>query len=933
MRDEDKSKQQLIGELQELRAQLSTLKSAPPPHFLEKEQKGVFQIINNGPLVSFIWQNKSGWPVVFVTDNVKKMLGYAPDEFLSGKFKYEQIIHPDDLKRVSLEVTAFSGNRNCNDFTHAPYRILTRHSEIKWVSDTTYIQRDKRGEVTHFHGVLLDITEHKKSEQTLRENEDRVSSTFNAITDAVLLHPLCDSGFAPFIEVNDTACRKYGYSREEFLSLTVVDITDSTRTMQQDAHENRQRVEKSRNHIFETVHVTKSGEKFPVEINASVITLGGKKTILAVVRDITDRKKVEESLLITQFSLDKAAIGAYCLNPAGNIYNVNDEAARMLGYSKAELESLCLFDIDPTVTTENYDAIWQVLADNGANHFESLHLKKDGTYLPVEIYANLLEYDGKQYSIAFSKDISERKKAEKELQDNILRLQTIYNTLPIVIWATDRDGIFVLSEGNVLKKFGLKSVEMIGSSAFEIYKNHPTILENLTHCMNGNPREFESEVNGIFLHHVLTPIFDENGRIDGVNALAIDVTEKRKADEELDELRNYLSNIIDSMPSILVGIDSCARITQWNKTAEEKTGIAATVAQGKPLAAILPQLEPEIEKILSSIKSEQIIQEQKRSNTVDKHALFEDMTIYPLIGHSNGMKGAVIQIGNITDKVRMQEMLVQSEKMLSVGGLAAGIAHEINNPLAGMLQTASGLSHRLSDNRNIPANRTTAEKLGIRMTDIQEYMRLRDVPRMLQLITESGMRVSDIIRNMLNFSRKSETIVSSHDLRVLMDKTLELAKTDYDLKKRWDFKSIRIVKDYACDITMVPCEEVKIQQVFLNLLRNGSQAMQDAAIETPEFRLKIYNDVNTRMVCVEIEDNGPGMDEATRKRVFEPFFTTKAPGVGTGLGLSVSYFIVVENHKGEIEVESKPGFGTKFIIRLPHQPSPDVHDPDVPHPG
>ncbi|MBN2525561.1 MAG: PAS domain S-box protein [Deltaproteobacteria bacterium] len=919
MKDENKSRQQLISELQNAREQLAILQGASVQYALSKERKETLRIIENGPLVTFVWRNTSGWPVEFVTANVEKMFGYTPVEFLTGKLKYDQIIYADDLKRVLHEVTQYSGDKSCSEFTHAPYRIHTKQGEVKWVNDTTYIQRSETGEVTHFHGVLLDITEQKKYEQMLVENEERVSSTFNAITDAVLLHPLCDDGFAPFIEVNDTACKRYGYRRDEFLSLTAVDITDATQIKQSNPYENRKRLKKKKNLIFETIHVTKSGETFPVEINASVITLGGKKIILSVARDITDRKKVEESLRITQFSLDKAAIGAYCLNPAGNIYNVNDEAARMLGYTKEELESLCLFDIDPTVTHENYDAIWQVLADNGANFFESLHRKKDGTLLPVEIYANLLEYDGKIFSIAFSKDISKRKEAEKELNDNILRLQTIYNTLPIVVWATDAKGIFVLSEGNVLKKFGLKPGEIVGTSAFEVYKDYPDFIESLTQSLNGKPSEFESEINGIYLHQVLTPIYDENGNVGGVNALAIDVTEKRKADEELEHLRNYLSNIIDSMPSVLVGIDAGGCITQWNKTAEEKTGISAVATYGKPLATILPQLAPEIEKILSSIKSKRIIQEQKRSTTIDKQAIFEAMTVYPLIGYRHGMKGAVIQIDDVSDKIRMQEMLVQSEKMLSVGGLAAGMAHEINNPLAGILQTASTLSIRLSDNSNISANQKAAEKVGIRMSDIQEYMKLRDVPRMLQLITDSGKRVSDIIRNMLNFSRKSETIVSSHDLRVLMDQSLELAKTDYDLQKSWDFKGIKIVKDYTSDVALVPCEEVKIQQVLLNLLRNGSQAMQEAAINNPEFRIKIYNDSDRRMSCVEIEDNGPGMNEDTRKRVFEPFFSTKAPGVGTGLGLSVSYFIVVENHKGEIEVESNPGLGTKFILRLPYQ--------------
>jgi signal transduction histidine kinase len=159
--------------------------------------------------------------------------------------------------------------------------------------------------------------------------------------------------------------------------------------------------------------------------------------------------------------------------------------------------------------------------------------------------------------------------------------------------------------------------------------------------------------------------------------------------------------------------------------------------------------------------------------------------------------------------------------------------------------------------------------------------------------------------------------MSDFGLEELLDKTAELAATDYDLKKQYDFKKIEIQREYAGNLPAVPCEGAKIQQVLLNILRNGAQAMQAAGVQSPRFIFRTGFDDERNMAIVEIEDNGPGMDDETRKRVFEPFFTTKPAGVGTGLGLSVSYFIITENHDGEMEVESRPGTGAKFIIRLP----------------
>jgi PAS domain S-box-containing protein len=272
---------------------------------------------------------------------------------------------------------------------------------------------------------------------------------------------------------------------------------------------------------------------------------------------------------------------------------------------------------------------------------------------------------------------------------------------------------------------------------------------------------------------------------------------------------------------------------------------------------------------------------------------------------------------DISELKLAQEMMVQSEKMMFVGGLAAGMAHEINNPLAGMIQNAELMIRRLTDTQ-LQANRQAAEEVGLDMDAMKRYLEKRSIPDMAQTIKTSGSRMADIVRNMLGFVRKSDARqVSSHSMADLLDKTLELAETDFDLKKHYDFKKIKIKKEYEPQIPLVLCEAAKIQQVFLNLLSNGAQAMQAAGVKDPVFILRIGFDRQKNMVFAEIEDNGPGIDEQTRKRIFEPFFTTKPVGVGTGLGLSISYFIITKDHVGEISVESSPCLGTKFIVRLP----------------
>lgn len=278
------------------------------------------------------------------------------------------------------------------------------------------------------------------------------------------------------------------------------------------------------------------------------------------------------------------------------------------------------------------------------------------------------------------------------------------------------------------------------------------------------------------------------------------------------------------------------------------------------------------------------------------------------------IEGAVIRVDDITEQVRMEEMVVQSEKMMSVGGLAAGMAHEINNPLAGMMQNAQVALRRIQS--ELPASVAAAEEAGITMAQIRSFMEKRGMIRQLELIHEAGIRASLIVRNMLSFSRKDSSGKVAQDITQLMDQTIELAKSDYDLKRRYDFKKINIIREYDPETPTVMCEVSKIQQVFFNILKNSAEAMQemDESVE-PAFRMRI-RPIGS-FVRIEIKDNGPGMTEEIRKRIFEPFFTTKPVGKGTGLGLSVSYFIITENHQGKMNVISGPGKGANFIIQLP----------------
>ncbi|WP_320174415.1 DUF3365 domain-containing protein [Maridesulfovibrio sp.] len=386
-----------------------------------------------------------------------------------------------------------------------------------------------------------------------------------------------------------------------------------------------------------------------------------------------------------------------------------------------------------------------------------------------------------------------------------------------------------------------------------------------------------------------------------------------KAEDELAKTKNYLANIINSMPSILVGVDPEGKITHWNMEAEKISRISSSEAVGLPLSQALPDMHNELERILMAMKNRVIETDSLQTKTDSGTTRYDDITIYPLI--ANGVEGAVIRIDDVTERMNLEQMMIQSEKMMSVGGLAAGMAHEINNPLAGILGHAQNIEKRLFS--DIETNKSVATECGISLVNLRAYMDKRQIPKMLSGIKESGNRAAKIVSNMLSFSRKSDKISRSCQLDELLEKTIELVANDYNLKKHYDFRKIEIIRQYDENTPAVLCDGNEIQQVFLNLLKNGAEAMSEKNYEheQPRFICRIKSEDG--MAITEIEDNGPGIVIDPVNRIFDPFFTTKGVGKGTGLGLSVSYFIISDQHNGIMEVNSVPGEWTKFTIKLP----------------
>jgi PAS domain S-box-containing protein len=379
---------------------------------------------------------------------------------------------------------------------------------------------------------------------------------------------------------------------------------------------------------------------------------------------------------------------------------------------------------------------------------------------------------------------------------------------------------------------------------------------------------------------------DENGQAYRMLGSMKDISDRKIAEQERIQLQNYLSNIIDSMPSLLIGVDAQGKVTQWNKTAVEMSGISIEQALGKSLVEIFPRMSSEMNDVLDSIRSGEVRQKRK---LVIQDGSYEDITIYPLAG---GVKGAVIRIDDVTEKVQQEENMLQNKKMVSLGQLAGGIAHDFNNMLAGIIGASEVLL-----NRKIEENQK----------------------KCVDTIIHAADRAADLTNKLLAFSRKSDVINREVNCHKVLEESINLLSHTID-------KRVKIRKNLLAESFILMGDVSTLQNIFINLGVNAGYAMEGGgqlsfSSENVTFSEDDKEVINYKIkpglyIHLSVKDNGCGMSQEVLDRIFEPFFTTREQGKGTGLGLAAVYG-TVKDMKGVITVESKEGSGTIFHLYFP----------------
>jgi PAS domain S-box-containing protein len=354
---------------------------------------------------------------------------------------------------------------------------------------------------------------------------------------------------------------------------------------------------------------------------------------------------------------------------------------------------------------------------------------------------------------------------------------------------------------------------------------------------------------------------------------------------QIERLKDFSENIVESLNVGVLAVDLNGRVESWNTQLEQLIGVSRQEAVNRPLEEVLPSsLVAELAARSGEDHVSSLYKLPMRNR--DGRSLVVNVSIAPLVGKEGERIGRLILLDDITQRTHLEDQLLQAEKLTSLGLLAAGVAHEVNTPLAVISNYIQMLAKQL------PAG------------DARQSL--------IDKIVKQTFRASEIVNHLLNFSRTGAAEFQPVSLNQVVEETLSLLTHPFRSGR------VQVIRNLSPELPAVLGSGNRLQQVFLNLFLNARDAMPSGGM------LEVRSSAHNGSVEVEVTDTGAGISRENLARIFDPFFTTKATARGTGLGLSVSYGIIKE-HAGKIEVRSTPGKGTSFRLEFPAATRKAVH--------
>jgi len=801
-----------------------------------------------------------------------------------------QITHPDDIQE-DLNNMALMNAGKTNGF-QMDKRYLHPDGKAVWISMT--IARLEVKDKAHPRHLCMinDITERREVEEALRESEIRFRSVTESANDAIITAD--ENGI--ILQWNQAAEKIFGYAEKEAIGTSL-----STIIPQQYIGKQLRSVKDLRNigkeqlkgNTVELRGIHKSGKEIPLEMSLAEWEAAYGKYFTGIIRDISERKNNEGQITLLAHALRSIGESVSITDLNDTIIFVNDAFLTTYGYEAEEVLGKHISIIrseknNPTIISE-------ILEKTKTGHWqgELLNRKKNGEEITVELSTSVIQNENKEIIalIGVAQDISEWKKAEEqrllmkiafEAAANGIVITNINGTIVWINEAFSRITGYTLGEALNKNPRILKS----GKQSKEFYKK---LWDTIT---SGNVWKGElvnRRKDGIFYidEMTITPVKDANNIVTHFVGIKQDITEQNKAFEQVEQQALLLNEAHDA----IILRDLNHNILYWNKGAERVYGWAATEVIGKDARELLFTDVTKHEEVYEQLLINGTYIGEFIRRTKDKKEIIVDVRL-SIIRDATGKPKSILSIStDVTEKKKLESQFLRAQRMESIGTLASGIAHDLNNILGPILLSVQILKMKVQD---------------------------ETLQNLISTIESSTVRGKNIVSQVLGFARGTDSKPVLMQVRHIVKEVENVLKQTFE-------KNITVQSYTPKDLWTINADPTQIQQVLMNLSLNARDGMPNGGIlsinvknvEIDESLLARHPEARLgRYVEIQVHDTGIGIPLEIQQKIFDPFFTTKERGKGTGLGLSTVYSIV-KSHQGFIVLNSTLGKGTSFHIYIP----------------
>lgn len=380
---------------------------------------------------------------------------------------------------------------------------------------------------------------------------------------------------------------------------------------------------------------------------------------------------------------------------------------------------------------------------------------------------------------------------------------------------------------------------------------------------------------------------------------------------KLSRLQEMTDSMIDSMSALVIGINRAGEIIEVNRKTAEFLGTTKPALCGQSFYSVFSDLPVQPEMIDRVVDRKEPLRRDKQTDLNNQRVW--DIRISPWL--SRQRQGAIVRLDEVTEQVHLEKLMIQKEKLITVSRLAVSMIHEINNPLASILQNMQVIHNRFGS--KLQKNRLAAEACGTSIEKIDNYLHERNIDTAIEAVREAARRAARVIENLINFSRQDEENEAFNSLSGLLDRAIELAAGDFDLKQKYDFRQIELVRNYDPALPPVRCRALKLQQAFFSLLRFRAERMLEEGNSRHRMNLDLHTEGDQALL--QLEDNGPLLPEEERRNLFRP----SLGNAETGIGLCVCHFIICNIHGGTISLEKGDEGNSRLVVRLPIERAAD----------